>query len=597
MSDLASLRAELLSGQRTVEEVVAEAYQRLRALDPATVIAFVPEELTRDRARQLATADPAGLPLYGIPFAVKDNIDVAGVATTAGCPAYGSTPTRSATVVRRLEAAGAIPVAKTNLDQFATGLVGTRSPYGTPRNPWDAERVPGGSSSGSAVAVATGAVPFALGTDTAGSGRVPAAFTGIVGAKPTRGWLSTAGVIPAVRTLDCVSVFALSVADAWAILEIAGGYDPDDVFSRMAPSVLGTGPVISGAGLADGLRIGVGRGIDLDLDTAVLAETPGITDAAPASAAPATRVVEVDLEPFLEAGRLLYGGPWVSERVAAVGAFIAAHRDEVDPTVGSIITAGGDWSAADAARATYALARLRRLVDRIWQDVDAIVVPTAPPAPTLEAVAADPIGVNTVLGTFTSFANLLDLCGVAVPTGVVDGFPTGVQVLAPPWADATAAAVADRIHRLTGGLQGTTDTTRCGPPWSSPRAATVDVAVAGAHLRGQPLHHQLTDLGARWVMDTSTSPTYLLYALDTTPAKPGLVRSPDGDGAAIKVEVYRLSFEAFGRLVALVPAPMCIGTLELDSGPVPGFLCEPAAIEGAKDITSFGGWAAYRASM
>ncbi len=540
-------------------EAVTSAYKRLAALDdPAVIIALVPEEIAAAKARALE--DPS-LPLYGVPFAVKDNIDVAGVPTTAGCPAYAYMPERSAEVVRRLEAAGAIAVVKTNLDQFATGLVGTRSPYGTPRNPWDRDRVPGGSSSGSAVAVATGAVPFALGTDTAGSGRVPAAFNGIVGAKPTRGWLSTAGVVPAVRTIDCVSVFALSVADAWMVLEAAGGFDPADPYSR----VPGRLPELRGV-------IGV-------------AADAGIEG------------VEVDLEPFLAAGRLLYEGPWVSERLAALGDFIGAHSEHIEPTVEGIISRAAQWSAADAASAGYELAAIRQRINRVWEEVDALVLPTAPPPPTLVDVAADPIGTNAALGTYTTFTNLLDLCAVVVPTGTSGGIPTSVQVVGPAWADATVAAIADRIHVAAGGIQGVTGATHTAL-WTPPDSAlsTVDLAVVGAHLHGQPLHHQLTDLGARWVADTRTAPCYRLYAIaNTTPPKPGLVRVDNG--SPISVEVYRLEVEAFGRFVAAVPAPMCIGTVLVEEGAVAGFLCEPAALKGATDITSFGGWRLYLASL
>ena len=510
---------------------VEEAYDLLESLDNV-VISWIP----RERARtQLAAASG---PLAGLPFVVKDNIDVAGIPTTAGCPAYAYTPSVSATVVRRLEAAGAVPIAKTNMDQFATGLVGTRTPFGVARNPWDPTRIPGGSSSGSAVAVAAEAVPFALGTDTAGSGRVPAALTGIVGAKPSRGWLSTAGVVPAVRSIDCVSVFARSVHLAWDVLVAAGGFDATDPYSReFGASVVPASP-----------RIG--------------------------------RLEDIDVAPFLAAGRLLYEGPWVAERYASVGGFIADHRDECDPTVASLILGASRFSAADAASAAYELAALRRQTDAVWADFDVLVLPTVIGHPTVASVAADPIAVNAALGTYTSFTNLLDQCGVAVPTGTVDGLPVGVTVLAPAGHDAVAAHVAASIH---------------GSPWRPPPGG-VELAVVGAHLRGMPLHHQLLDNGATLIETTVTTADYRLYALaETIPPKPGLVRVGDGEGAAIDVEVYRLSDEGFGRFVAAVPAPMCIGTVRLADRSVPGFLCEPRAIEGATDITHLGGWRAYMA--
>lgn len=569
MSPFPDLREGLASGRLTPEVVVADAYRRLRDGDPAAIISYVPEELSLARARALRDQDPVGLPLYGMPFAVKDNIDVFGADTTAGCPAYAYTPGESAEVVRRLEAAGAIAIAKTNLDQFATGLVGTRSPYGTPRNLWDARRVPGGSSSGSAAVVASGAVPFALGTDTAGSGRVPAAFAGIVGVKPTRGLLSGRGVVPAVRSVDCVSLFALSVADGWDVLEVAAGFDPTDAFSRRPER----GPRPRG-------RIGLARGIPIDVDLDGLGE-----------------VVEVDPVPFFEAGALLYGGPYVAERVAAVGAFIDAHLEDVDVTVAQIIRGGRRWSASDAAEGDYLLRALRRRIEPVWDQIDVLVLPTAPTPPTLAEVAADPVGTNAALGLYTTFANLLDLCAVAVPVGVAEGLPSGVQVLAPAWADATAAGVADQIHDRNGGLQGKTGDRRNGSPWAPRRAdATVELAVVGAHLRGQPLHHQLLDLGAQWVCLTTTRACYRLYALPgSTPPKPGLVRTDEG-GGPIEVEVYRLDFEAFGRFVAAVPPPLCIGTVLLERGSVAGFLCEPAAVAAATDITACGGWRAYLAT-
>jgi allophanate hydrolase len=561
---IAELRSALLEGRLSPSDAVRQAYDALAALESA-VISWVPEDIALGLAE---AADPATQPLGGIPFAVKDNIDVASVVTTAGCPSYGYLPPASAPVVARLVAAGAIPVAKTNLDQFATGLVGTRSPYGVPVNVFDPRRVPGGSSSGSAVAVGSGAVPFALGTDTAGSGRVPAAFNGIVGLKPTRGWLSARGVVPAVRTADCVSVFALSVEDAWAVASVAGGFDPEDDYSRRP----GAAPVTGGR-----LRLGLVAGTPVSLD--------GL----------GFDVREVDIDELQEAGRLLYGGPWVAERLAVIGDFLRGDHEGIDPTVREIILAADRWTAADAAAGAYELARLRRRAERLWDDVDVIVHPTVPRQPTLEEVAADPIGVNAELGPFTTFTNLLDLCAVAVPVGLDGSLPVGVSVIGPAWADAAVAGVAAAIHATSGGLRGATGSPLAGPAWSPPPGrGTVDLAVVGAHLRGQPLHQQLVDLDARMVGATTTTPDYRLYALaNTTPPKPGLVRVPFGTGAAIEIEIYRLSEAGFGRFVAALPPPMCIGTVDTCSGPVRGFLCEPIAVTDAADITTFGGWRAY----
>jgi allophanate hydrolase len=564
VTGLAPLVARLRKAEVTPAAAVATAVDALSGLD-AVVTSWIPD--LDQLVAAVEGSDPAGRPLWGVPFAVKDNIDVAGTPTSAGCPSFAYVPSRSATVVQRLVAAGAIPVAKTNLDQFATGLVGTRSPYGVPRNPFDPALVPGGSSSGSAVAVASGAVPFALGTDTAGSGRVPAAFCGIVGLKPTRGWISTRGVVPAVRTLDCVSVLALSVEEAWAVLDVAAGFDAGDPFSRPVPASRpgGEGEIRIGVAFLEGMA-----GVDVD-------------------------GVEVDVEPLLEAGRLLYGGAPVAERLAVVGDFIAAGGADIDPTVASIILGGSRWSAVDAARTAYRLAELRREADGLWETIDVLVLPTAPIHPSVADVAADPIGVNAEVGRFTTCANLLDLCAVAVPTVVTGNGPTGLSVLGPAWHDAAVAAVAARLHPAVGGLRGV-----AGPPlrddgWRPP-SADVALAVVGAHLRGQPLHHQLEELGARFAGATTTTAEYRLYALaGTNPPKPGLVRVSDG-GAEIEAEVYRLTAEAFGQFVAAVPAPLCIGTVRLRSGCVSGFLCEPDALDGATDITVHGGWRAYLAT-
>jgi allophanate hydrolase len=558
----------------TAEAPVSDAVAAARAAfsacpDPAVAISLVPGTGI--------TAETATGPLAGMPFAVKDNIDVAGAVTTAACPPFAYEAAFDATVVACLRTAGAVPVAKTNLDQFATGLVGTRSPYGTPRNPVDGARIPGGSSSGSAVAVAAGLVPFALGTDTAGSGRVPAALNGIVGLKPTRGALSTRGVVPAVRSLDCPSVFAATVATAWTVFSACRGYDEGDPYSR----------TVRARGAADAARARVGvvelDAIDALCDQPEAAAYRAAIDRLHALGLP---VGSVDPTPFLAAGRLLYDGPWVAERSAAVGEFLKTHRDDpgIDPTVADIVLAARRLSAVDAYRGAYRLAELARETQGVWQQVDAIVVPTVPSFPTRAEIAADPIGVNARLGTFASFVNLLDLCAIAVPGPPrTDGLPAGVCVIAPAGAD---ALVAELGARFTGQ-----------PPLGTVET-TVELAVVGAHLRGQPLEHQLTGLGATFCRTARTAPSYRLYALpDTAPAKPGLVRVEPGCGGAIEVETWRLDPDAFGRFVAAVPAPLCIGTVELDDGSTPkGFLCEPLAVTHATDITAFGGWRPWLAS-
>ena len=523
--------------------------ERLHAHAEATNawITLVDDDVLRARAGEL----PPG-PLHGVPVAVKDNIDVAGLPTTAACPSFAYVPGRSAEAVRRLEAAGALIVGKTNLDQFATGLVGTRSPYGAVSSVFDPDRVSGGSSSGSAVAVAAGVVSLALGTDTAGSGRVPAAFNGIVGVKPTRGLVSTAGVIPACRSLDCVSVFAASVADGRRALAALAGPDPRDAYSREAPP---RAPALP-------LRLGVPRSWELDGPSAV-----AWARALDAAAEAVDVIVEVDLEPFLAAGRMLYAGPWLAERYAAVAHALGAP--DVDPVVREVIGGGAGWSAADTFRAHEAFAGLAAQAGETWRAVDALLVPTAPLHPTHDEVAADPIGVNARLGTYTTFANLLDLCAVALPAEPrPDGLPFGVTLLAPAFSDGALLDLAAR--------------------WPSAADAEVELVVCGAHMRGLPLNGQLLALGARFAREARTAPAYRLYALPGG-QRPGLVRSPGG--AAIEVEVWRLSAGSLGALMARIPAPLGIGTVELGDGSAAlGFLCEAHAAAGSEDITLQGGW-------
>jgi allophanate hydrolase len=530
------------------------------------VTTWISQRPTTEVADDLAATDRS-LPLAGQRLAVKDNIDVVGLSTTAGCPAFAYAPDRSATVVERLVAAGATVVGKTNLDQFATGLVGVRSPYGACESPLAPSHISGGSSSGSAVAVATGEADLALGTDTAGSGRVPAALCGVVGLKPTRGWLSTRGVVPACRSLDCVSVFASDVVRAAEAIEVAAGYDPDDPWSRAAPPDAGGRPA---------RRLGVPS-------VASLRATchPLVVEAFASLDLGGFTVVEVDLEPYLAAGALLYGSAFVAERYTAVGAFVDAHAEDVDPIVERIIREAGSIRAHELARDLDVLAGLRRRVDEAWAAVDAIVLPTVPDHPTLAAVAADPLGTNTALGRFTNGTNLLDRCAAAVPAGHrSDGLPFGISVLGPAWSDRSIWSAAAVIAGLPG------------PPVRDPGA--IDLVVCGAHLEGQPLHHQLTSRGARLVARTATAPHYRMHELTTLPPKPGLVRVPPGQGASLEVEVWSLDAASFGTFVAAIPAPLTIGTVELADGTwAKGFLCEPYALAGTTDITHRGGWRAW----
>jgi allophanate hydrolase len=517
----------------------------------------------------------SSLPLFGVPFAVKDNIDVEGWPTTAGCREFTYTAQADATVVRKLREAGAIPIGKTNLDQFATGLVGTRSPFGIPRSVFDENYISGGSSSGSAVAVAAGLVSFALGTDTAGSGRVPAAFNGIVGLKPTRGLLGMGGVVPACRSLDCVSIFSACVTDAAEILQHTRGIDGRDPFSRMPPKT----PALP----AGKLRIGVPPREQLEF-FGDRAAAQLFDEAVERMERFGHACVGIDFTPFRDAAKLLYSGPWVAERLAAIEPFVAGHAGAMHPVTASIITGGSQFSAVDAFRGLYELERLRGLAAGEWTKMDALMLPTTGTIYTVEQVLADPVALNTNLGFYTNFVNLLDLCGIAIPAGKrsPSGLPFGVTLLATAFQD-------ELVCRL--------GATFLGEPVAPAADNGVALAVVGAHLSGQPLNHQLTDRGGRLIRTCRTAPHYRLFALaNTAPPKPGLVRVPDFAGPGIEVEVWSLTPEAFGDFVAQVPQPMVIGTVELaDGNRCKGFLCEPCACDGAVDITALGGWRSYLA--
>jgi allophanate hydrolase len=537
----------------------------------------------RDQADAVAEAaaldgDPVrcALPLAGLTLAVKDNIDVAGLATTAGCPAFASMPAQSAPAVARLVAAGAIVIGKTNLDQFATGLVGTRSPHGAVRDARRPAYVSGGSSSGSAVAVALGLVDLALGTDTAGSGRVPAAFGGIVGFKPTRGVVPVTGVVPACRTLDCVTIFATDVAGAERAMAIMAGADAGDPLSRPWPA---DAPLAA----PPAPRVAVPGPEQLD------ALTPEAREAFAAAAArlagAGAVLTPIDLEPFLEAAGLLYGGALVAERHAAVGAFVDAHREDVDPTVGAIVTAAGRWPASAYVADVERVERLRLAALAALGDADALLLPTTTRQPTIAEVATDPIGANSRLGIYTNFCNLFDLCAVAVPAGRADGGAFGVTVLARAFADRVAADIA----ALLTGMPAVPAAEALGPP-------ATELLVIGAHRRGQPLNGQLTERGARFLATVRTAPVYRMYALDTEPPKPGLVRVDDG-GEAIEGELWLLPAAALGTFLAALPGPMTLGAVTLADGrTVVGFGCEPLAVAAAPDITHHGSWPAYLAA-
>ena len=580
--DLASLRAAFEGGLRP-GDVVRGLLARRRAYDdPAVWICRVDDAALQARAEELERQGPEGRPLFGVPFAVKDNIDVAGMPTTAACPAFAREARATAPAVQRLLDAGAILIGKTNLDQFATGLVGTRSPYGAPRNPFDARYIPGGSSSGSAVAVAAGLASFALGTDTAGSGRVPAGFCNLVGVKPTRGLVSTRGVVPACRSLDCVSVFALCCDDGAAILDVIDGFDPQDPFARRHGAA--SGPI---------RRLGVPRAEQLqfcgDRDYARLFD-----QALERFDGVGVEVRAVDFGPLFEAAALLYDGPWVAERWLAAQDLIERDPGALLPVTRSIIERGRDIGAADAFAGLYRLAALRQEAEAILAEVDGLVVPTAPTIWTQAEVADDPIGRNSALGTYTNFVNLLDLAALAVPSGFrADGLPFGVTLIGPAFSDRALLDLGGRLHM--GLRMGAGQVPAPAPRPLPEERGRVRLAVCGAHMEGLPLNGELVARGGRLAARTRTAPCYRMYALPGgPPSRPGLVR--DDGGSAIEVEVWDLPVEALGSLMQKVPAPLSIGTLALEDGTqVKGFLAEAHAVRDALEITSLGGWRRFLA--
>ena len=553
--------------------MIAEIFTRIREQGQRPVWISLSNEETAVATAE--SVDP-GLPLAGVPFAVKDNFDVAGMPTTAGCPSFAYVPDRSATVVQRLLDAGGILIGKTNMDQFATGLVGTRSPYGACSSVYDPRYISGGSSSGSAVAVAKSLCAFSLGTDTAGSGRVPAAFNNLIGLKPTRGLLSTAGVVPACRSLDCVSIFARTAAEARAVWDVARGVDVNDPYSRILPAGAGAAPWLSGS-----FRLGIPD--EAQLKFFGDEETPRLYRQAAERFESAGGIrTTIDFTVFREAAELLYAGPWVAERFAAVGEFLSRTNDGVDEVVKNIILGGAKYSAADTFRSMYRLEALKQKAAELWAEMDVLLLPTAGTIYTHEAIAADPVRLNSNLGFYTNFVNLMDLAAVAVPAGFrSDGLPFGVSIIGPAFSDEALLALAGRYN-------GDSTINDVSP-------GCVLMAVGGAHLSGQPLNYALTDRGARLVKTCRTAENYRLYALShTSPAKPGLIADPAFSGWGIEVEVWTMPLKEFGSFVEEVSPPLGIGTIRLEDGSfVKGFICEAAGLAGAKEITRFGGWRNY----
>jgi allophanate hydrolase len=587
---IAAIVAAHRAGELSPAQTIARSFRRIRDhADPAIFITLRDEKDAIAEAEALAAKDATQLPLYGIPVAVKDNIDVACLPTTAACPAYAYTPSLDATAVARLRAAGAIVIGKTNLDQFATGLVGVRSPYGIPRNPMRGDLVPGGSSSGSAVAVSAGLVPLALGTDTAGSGRVPAMLNNIVGLKPSLGLVSTAGVVPACRTLDCVSVFALTVDDAATALQAMAGPDGADPFSRNR--------TFAGAGAfpAD-LRLGVPRDGQL-IFFGDKAQEAAYEAALKRWSGLGATLVGFDLEPLYETARLLYEGPWVTERYLVIRNLLASSPDAIHPVTREITIAGSRISATETFAALYRLQALRRIAERAFNGIDAMVLPTTPTVYTTAQVLANPIELNARLGTYTNFVNLLDLCALALPSAIRgDGVPFGITLVAPAGHDAQLAGMGRVFHadtRLTLGAKGVAQTP-LRETASGLSGDEIPIAVVGAHLSGMALNGELKALGGRLLEATVTAPDYRLYALKTTPPKPGMLRVETGAGASIELEIWALPAASFGKFVAAIPPPLSIGTVRLKDGRgVKGFLVEAADINGAREISAFGGWRAF----
>ncbi|HTX24064.1 MAG TPA: allophanate hydrolase [Steroidobacteraceae bacterium] len=580
---LAQIAGAVSSGASSAESTATRALAEAAAYDAVQPQAWISRCAHADvlaSARRVDQRIAAGerLPLAGVPFAVKDNIDVAGMETTAACPAFAYTAGASATVVERLIAAGAVLIGKTNLDQFATGLAGTRSPYGMPRCVFNREYVSGGSSSGSAVVVAAGIVPLALGSDTAGSGRVPAAFNGLVGFKPTRGRWSTRGLVPACRTLDCVTSLTMTAADAALVDSVIGGFDPADPYSRPARAASEIG-----VPFRFGVPLPAQRQFLGDAEAAALYHAAlERLNAAGGSA------VGVDITPLLDAARLLYSGPWVAERATVVEELLARNASAIHPVVRAIVQAGQGISAVEAFRSFYTLQGYARAAEALWDVIDVLALPTTPTIYRVSELLAEPVALNSQLGLYTNFVNLLDMSALALPAGFrqnATGF--GVSLIAPASADRGLLELARRLETMHPLPEAPALDT-------APRTHTVKLAVVGAHLSDMPLHWQLASRGARLAQRTRTAPVYRLYAMrGHAPPKPALVHVGAG-GGSIELEVYELDVAAFGSFVAEVPAPLAIGTVVLrDGSDVHGFVAEPRAIEGAEDITSEGGWRAY----
>ncbi|SAK66847.1 amidase [Caballeronia temeraria] len=587
---LPALRAAYREGRATPRALIGTLRERAAMLNPdyRLFIHLLSDEEIEPYFAALDEQDIDALPLYGVPFAIKDNIDLAGVPTTAACPAFAYMPGRSATLVAQLIALGAVPIGKTNLDQFATGLNGTRSPYGKCRNSVLANYPSGGSSAGSSLAVALGVASFALGTDTAGSGRVPAALNNLVGTKGTKGLLSTAGVVPACRTLDCVTYFTATAREASELLALTARHDPADAYSRANPQWNDA----AAFGKIARFRFGVPR----QLEFAGCDESPALfANARAALEAIGGEAVDIDFAPFIEAARLLYEGPWVAERYSVTDVLLETQPGAVLPVIRDVLAKAPGASAVDAFRAQYRLQTSKQRCDAVLAELDCVLTPSIPRAVTLDELERDPIGANSLLGHYTNFMNLLDYAAVATPAGfMANGLPWGVTLFGRAFTDQYLLSVADALHRklavpLAGHARHDTDA-----PAHAARDDRMKLVVCGAHLAGLPLNGQLTTRGARLVEATVSAPRYRLVALaGGAIARPGMTRD-EANGAAIAIEVWDLPSAEVGSFLAGIPAPLALGKVELADGRwETGFVCEAHALEGAVDITRYGGWRAW----
>ncbi len=591
--DISTLLEGYRSRTYSPSAIIRETLRRIESGDAKIWISIDKEENLLKQCAELESVDPHSLPLYGIPFAVKDNIDVANLGTTAACPDFKYFPSRDSHVVDKLRQAGAIPIGKTNLDQFATGLVGVRSPFGTPGNPFDPEYIPGGSSSGSAVSVATGQVSFSLGTDTAGSGRIPAGFNNIIGVKPSRGLLSNSGVVPACRSLDCVSIFTLNSHDAQAAFRVAQGFDINDPYSRTIPHLLDTKALIDKKGLSFGTPypeqlefFGNSEYQELFLEAVKRLEFLGY------------KPELIDLEPFLQAAQLLYEGPWVAERYWAIKDLIETSPEALHPTTRNVIVKGADYSAIDTFEAIYRLGELKQQADSILSKVAFIATPTSGTHYKTAEIVEDPIKLNSNLGYYTNFMNLLDLSAVAIPSGFTKRkLPFGITIFGSSFHDEKLLSVSQRFQQANELPLGATES-KIFPKLEPFKRSTRPILVCGAHMSGLPLNWQLTGKGATLARRCQTANKYSLYALpNTSPPKPGMARNEKG-GVSIEVEIWDLPITQWNAFLEEIPSPLGIGSIELEDGSaVKGFICEPWGFEGAKEVSQFGSWRKYLESL